>query len=334
MRLLTVGALVCVIVSPGPASRPSPLDEGPVDLRPEGAIRKWVVLGPFENPRELGTRDRKSFDTDYLASIGGEANARISADTEVDTTGADGQPLRLTARPIETTGPVLDFAQQYTETDLKLAYAYTKITATRGGEALFLLGSDDGAKVWVNGAQVFEILPPDGRGLTARQDRFTVKLRKGANTVLVKVENGRGAWQLALEAYGTEAARKLEAQMELERRTLEFQDQGLGPAGTWPGYVFLESDGFPRIIWRDVERVRALAGDLPLKVRWYNAQLDEVETPSRPGRYAAVVESKMHDGTPVRRAMTFFAVPDDSGRYWPDYSVPAPYPGRPVDPVV
>jgi CubicO group peptidase (beta-lactamase class C family) len=321
-------------MGPGEGSAAAAGQGGPVTVTPEGVLRDWVVIGPFPNPREQGTPDRKSFDTDYLAGIGGEARARLTPTTEVAIAGPAGESVRLAAKSVKLAGPVLDFVEHYKDSDHKLAYAYTEVAASRDGEVLFLVGSDDGAKVWVNGKKVFEVLPPTGRPLTPKQDRLKVKLRKGANGILVKVENGLGQWSLSLEAYGTAAAREIEARQELERRTREFQDQAVVPAPTFPGYVFHVSEGFPRLIWRDADRVRELAGDIPLKVRWFDGDLNEVKAPTKPGRYAAFVQGKLRDGTPVKRAMTFLCLPDDANYQWADYGLHPPYPGAPIDATV
>jgi CubicO group peptidase (beta-lactamase class C family) len=331
MMLLTVGALACAVLGPGAAGRPALPDEAQVDLRPEGAVHEWVVLGPFANPRDVKGNPREAFDADLLAALGGEAKARIEEGTEVEVAGPDGATTRLKAQAVRLPSPVLDFRPLYTDSDNRLAYAYTEVTASCDGEALILLGSDDGAKVWVNGEKAFEIFPPTGRGLTARSDRFTAKLHAGVNRVLVKVENGTGDWKLQLEAYGTEAAKKLEAEIAFVQRTRELQDQPVVPAGGWALYLFGESEGFPRIIWRDVERVRELAGDIPLTVRWFDGDLNEVTKPKGPGRYAALVEGRLRDGTPLRRGIAFYCVPDGSDLLWRDYSVKMGFPGVPFD---
>ena len=58
------------------------------------------------------------------------------------------------------------------------------------------LGSNDGAKVWVNGEEVFA--ENVGRGAAPHQDDFPVRLCEGENLVLVKITNLGGDWQLYL----------------------------------------------------------------------------------------------------------------------------------------
>ena len=123
-------------------------------VKPTGAIKRWLVLGPFPNPelsdqKSTGPSDRAGFDIDYLAPIGGETKARITADTTV-TKGPKGEVLEATTKRVElTTDTVLDFAPLYRDTNYKLAYAWAEVESARDQEAFFYLGSDDGAKVWV-----------------------------------------------------------------------------------------------------------------------------------------------------------------------------------------
>jgi hypothetical protein len=70
-----------------------------------------------------------------------------------------------------------------------------------------LIGSDDGVKVWLNGELVHN--NHAHRGLTLDQDRVRVKLRKGINWLLVKVENGGGDWALAVRVRDADGVLKL-----------------------------------------------------------------------------------------------------------------------------
>src|SRR5262249_46003262 len=90
-----------------------------------------------------------------------------------------------------------------------------------------------------------------------------------------------------------------------ERR--QFQGQELIPAR---GFSFIFNRGAPpRIVWRDVDDVRRLGADGELRVRWFDADLNEVSRPARPGRWGALIEGAAPNGTPVRRAMTLYCRP-------------------------
>src|SRR3972149_2002650 len=67
---------------------------------------------------------------------------------------------------------------------------------------------------------------------------------------------------------------KIESAVDRRRR---FQSQELITAApnTW---IFNAGDP-PRIVWRDIEEVRRLGFDGPLRVRWFNAKLEEHPVP-------------------------------------------------------
>lgn len=67
----------------------------------------------------------------------------------------------------------------------------------------------------------------------------------------------------------------------------------------------------PRIIWRDVDKVRELGGAGKPQVRWFDAELRETAVPNHPGRWAAWVEDRGPGDVPVRRLMSFYARPSN-----------------------
>jgi CubicO group peptidase (beta-lactamase class C family) len=95
------------------------------------------------------------------------------------------------------------------------------------------------------------------------------------------------------------------AALKAERR--RFQDHPLTTAKPF-GFIFNVGET-PRIIWRDADDVRRMGGDARLTVRWFDANLQEAEAPNAPGRWGAYIEGTAPNGTPLRRAMTFYARP-------------------------
>jgi hypothetical protein len=73
-----------------------------------------------------------------------------------------------------------------------VAYAVTTVTAKRSGDALLTLGSNDGAKLWVNGSQVYS--KHIGRSAQPHDELIPIRLREGPNQLLLKVENWGAAW--------------------------------------------------------------------------------------------------------------------------------------------
>ncbi len=63
-------------------------------------------------------------------------------------------------------------------------------------EVIFEIGSDDGVKVWVN----YKLVHQNNveRGHEPGSDKANGKLKKGWNTVLVKITHGVGGWAASL----------------------------------------------------------------------------------------------------------------------------------------
>jgi HEAT repeat protein len=72
------------------------------------------------------------------------------------------------------------------------AYMRTRIFSPVEQDARLELGSDDSIKVWLNGKLVHANYA--NRGMSPRQDLVNVKLRKGANELLLKVVDHEGGW--------------------------------------------------------------------------------------------------------------------------------------------
>jgi hypothetical protein len=72
------------------------------------------------------------------------------------------------------------------------AYGYTQIDSSQAQEVSFGFSSDDGIKVWLNG-QVVHVHEVQ-RGCAGIADRVTLKLRKGTNRLLVKIDNYILGW--------------------------------------------------------------------------------------------------------------------------------------------
>lgn len=145
-------------------------------------IGQWLVVGPFDNPGGQSAHDR---------AFGPEEGVDPAA--QYDTRAGQQGWREVNA---DDSGMV-NFLNVYPDhRDNSVAYAYTVIHAPRAMEAELRLGSDDGAKVWLNGQEVLSVNVP--RGLSRDQDRVRVQLRQGANPLLVKVMQGAGDWSLAV----------------------------------------------------------------------------------------------------------------------------------------
>jgi HEAT repeat protein len=73
-----------------------------------------------------------------------------------------------------------------------VAYLKTNIIAPQDCSAQLLLGSDDGVQAWLNGAVVHS--NNIDRFAVPDQDRAPIKLKQGANLLMLKITQGGGGW--------------------------------------------------------------------------------------------------------------------------------------------
>jgi putative heme-binding domain-containing protein len=71
-----------------------------------------------------------------------------------------------------------------------VSYLYQEIESPQDQEATLLIGTDDGCKLWVNDRLVHT--SREHRAAVPGQDTVKLSLRKGANRILLKINNGGG----------------------------------------------------------------------------------------------------------------------------------------------
>ena len=90
----------------------------------------------------------------------------------------------------------VDFTKIFRTTDNTVSYARVTVIAPGDTDTRISVGSNDGVRVWLNGALIGE--ENVGRGAKPHQLVIPVRLRAGENTVLVKVSNIGGGWGMLL----------------------------------------------------------------------------------------------------------------------------------------
>jgi hypothetical protein len=107
--------------------------------------------------------------------------------------GAKWQPMPA-GRNAET--PVLMDLGAVLGGENRVAYLRTRVWSPADQKARMEFGSDDGAKIWVNGTLVLEAKEPRSHKLG--EDKKPVDLQKGWNDILVKVWQGSMDWSISL----------------------------------------------------------------------------------------------------------------------------------------
>ncbi|MBE9519063.1 MAG: amidohydrolase family protein, partial [Bacteroidetes bacterium] len=154
-------------------NRPGPLQEWwEVHQSTEGMIRDWKVSGPY--PFDEGL--------DGIHPPETELNTGTWQKIKTDPKG------------------YLNFVSVFSRDDaatgdmLGMAYAYTEIISPDDREITLTLGSNDGAKIWLNEELIYNVHV--GRSAIADQVFLKVHLKKGTNKLLAKVENLGANWGL------------------------------------------------------------------------------------------------------------------------------------------
>ena len=135
-----------------------------------GFLMKWNVIGPFDNT------ERKGFATVFPP----ESEVKLNAAYEGKTGKAKWKPFESK----DERGKI-DFNKPFGSLKEVTAYAVTTFDSPAERDAELRLGCKNGWKVWLNGELLFS-RDEYHRGAQMDQYKMKCRLKKGANTILVK----------------------------------------------------------------------------------------------------------------------------------------------------
>ena len=107
----------------------------------------------------------------------------------------------------------LNLATVCGEPEDAIAYARCTLESPDERNVKFTIGSDDGCRIWINNALVWD--DPTHHGATLDAGLFTAHLKPGTNTILCKVLNGTGDFGLYLRVMDDEVKPRKETAQEL-----------------------------------------------------------------------------------------------------------------------
>ena len=137
----------------------------------------WWVIGPFDNVDQQG-----------LKTVFPPEN---SLDLSQSYSGKEG--IKVTwKKHEEIRSGYIDFSKLFTPSEEAVSYAFRTIHSNDARTAKFGVGSNDGVKIWINGKVVLD--RPVSRRAEPNQDLIEVPLKKGENTILVKVDQLKRGW--------------------------------------------------------------------------------------------------------------------------------------------
>ena len=167
------------------------------NLRENGTIPLWTVAGRFPNidvyhhtPACFG------YFKDWLVPSGGETKAVPRPGDRVGY--EENKQVEWISACSDTAG-LLDYLQ-ILKIDYQTAgvcYAYCRLLSEIDQPATLHIRSNDGVRVWLNHEMVHD--HHVGRTIRSEEDQVVVNLRKGANPLLVKVDQSGGGWALVVK---------------------------------------------------------------------------------------------------------------------------------------
>ena len=138
-------------------------------------IKDWLVAGSFANEKAADVHDFPFIDEVAASPVEGETSGSIIWK--------------------KASGNSIDFLNQgYSVKNNCAAYSFTYLYSNEDELGIIYLGSDDGAKIWLNGVNVWD--KKAKRPMIENEDVIHVELSKGWNRLLIKVDQSDGGWAM------------------------------------------------------------------------------------------------------------------------------------------
>jgi hypothetical protein len=151
-------------------------------------VQDWWVLGPL-----AGDMQFSGFETVFPPESGVDLKASYKGSEGGDVTWVRRPPPAVPSPSALS----IDFLEQWPGFSKPgVAFAYTRIVSDQERDAFFYTGSDDTITIWLNGEKVQNL--KTARPMIADSERIKILLKKGVNTLLVKVCQGYGGWSFVL----------------------------------------------------------------------------------------------------------------------------------------
>jgi hypothetical protein len=168
--------------------RPIPVPEKEFESSVVGETASGtLILSPLEVSASKVSRvaQLNAFNSDWFAATGADSVRPKEGDRQT----VDGKTL--TWEKVRSVEGFVDM-QTGLERDYTVGYAWAEFESPADTDAWLGLGSDDGVKIWLNGTLVLDkwIRRPS----RVDEDVVPLRLRKGPNRMLVKIQNITGEW--------------------------------------------------------------------------------------------------------------------------------------------
>ena len=163
----------------------------------------WSVCGPFPNKIDPSTMKRPfEIDVDYLISVGGEINVNPYPGLQVTTSEGKIYKFCPFISPTEWRANtyLIDFFQikwlnLHPNQPNIICYASCYFVSKEEKEINIIISSDDSHALWCNHEFIGKFNAwPTGSSIGQYLQRYKVRVKKGLNIILIKVDQGQGAF--------------------------------------------------------------------------------------------------------------------------------------------
>lgn len=259
-------------------------------------LRNWLLCGPFPNPAEPYDkldREKSGFYIDYLASNGRESALRVQTGQKQ----AYGSEEAVWFEH-ESPSDVVDLDSVITRSPFVLAYAYCEIESAEDTPCFIGIGSNDGVRAWFNGEEILDV--PERRGVKTDDDLIPLVLKKGRNTLLLKIAETDNRWGFC--------CRLLPFQNQMLEKTNPFFKIRTNREGKADLVYFGSLSLIDKVIQR-VDLQAVSSHDTQKQVwsrQWPGSKDTAIEIdPSRYDEYLMNVTMTLHDGSQRTMALPF-----------------------------
>ena len=269
----------------------------PQPVIPGQWIKSWLLCGPIPIKEPLDASESwghlVGFNTDYLIKAGGEHNLQVKTGDVVKYTKGS-----ATWKLYNSPDSIIDLDRTVSKAAPVFAYAYTEIQSDENKVWFISLGTNDGGRLWVNGMNVWDY--PQARGLVAADDVIPVLLKKGKNTLLLKVEERGNRWGFCVRFLPFSTAYLAERGELFTITTEEDGEAGITSVFTTPVLQQLIQYLNIEIVSRQdqpvlkEQRNTDFCGKINLKSDDYQS-------------YTALMEIRLKSGENIQRKFSFFA---------------------------
>jgi hypothetical protein len=170
-------------------------------LLPEAFVRDWSVLGYFPNPSPQ-TLTRRNFGPEVEADPARRYPGKQGQEIGWRDAQASAAGFLDLAKLTERSADPLVAQSARAQPERAIAYAQVYLYAANRRSVAFALGSDDGTQVYLNGSVIYQ--DSTRHAANPWQHFGRLRLRRGWNRLLFKVENGVGDFGLYFQLFDSE----------------------------------------------------------------------------------------------------------------------------------